>query len=119
MVLVFREIEKCLDSIMSFGSLMNMPPPISLPVYNNINDMLHQCYTEIGEQSTLKAANETANVLKKGELANHKTINCQLSLDRTWQKRGHVSINGIVTVISKQNGKCLMFLHYPRNAEGV
>ena len=33
--------------------------------------------------------------------------NCQVSVDGTWQKRGHASINGVVTVIADNNGNCL------------
>ena len=30
-----------------------------------------------------------------------------VSLDGTWQKRGHSSVNGVVTAISKETGKCV------------
>ena len=32
---------------------------------------------------------------------------CTVSVDGTWQKRGHASHNGVVTVISTDTGKCL------------
>ena len=32
---------------------------------------------------------------------------CGISLDGTWQKRGHASHNGVVTAISLQTKKCL------------
>ena len=30
-----------------------------------------------------------------------------VSQDGTWQKRGHSSVNGVITVISKETGKCV------------
>ena len=35
------------------------------------------------------------------------TIQCQVSVDGTWQKRGHSSFNGVVTAISTLTGKCI------------
>jgi len=32
---------------------------------------------------------------------------CGISLDGAWQRRGHVSHNGVVTAISLQTKKCL------------
>ena len=32
---------------------------------------------------------------------------CGVSCDRTWQRRGHSSLNGCVTTLSMETGKCL------------
>lgn len=103
-VLAFREIGKGFRSIKSFASLMNMPKPISLPTYNRINDMLHGAYEKVCKQSMEKAASDTAK--SRGQIAN-ETIKCPVSVDGSWQKRGYASMNGIVSVISNENGKCL------------
>ena len=55
-------------------------------------------------QSCKNAALETT--IKLGG-SSDVVIDCQVSVDGTWQKRGHSSLNGVVTVISKENGKCL------------
>jgi len=34
-------------------------------------------------------------------------LQIDVSVDGTWQKCGHSSLNGVVTVMSKENGKCL------------
>ena len=44
-------------------SVMNMPPPMSLPAYNNINDILHECYQEVALKSTSNAAQVTSKHL--------------------------------------------------------
>ena len=34
-------------------------------------------------------------------------VECPVSLDGTWQRRGHASHNGVVTALSVDTGKCL------------
>ena len=80
---------------------------MSLPAYNNINDILHKCYGALALESTSNAAEETTNLLSRNSHPPDEIRDCQVSVDGTWQKRGHASMNGVVTVISKENGKCL------------
>ena len=96
---------------------MNMPPPMSLPTYDNINVMLHECYSEITQNSMKMGADET--ITKVGQQEHDGVTNCQVSVDSTWQKHGHASMNGIVTLISKENGECLDMVCFPKNAEDV
>ena len=59
---------------------------------------------ESGEDKSIKAAGkEVHNRLSEGAIVN----NCQESLDGTWQKHGHSSLNGAVTAISCMTGKFL------------
>ena len=104
MVLAFGEIGKGYRSMKSFTSLMNIPPPISLRSYNRINDTLHNTYITVSNQSMVNAAQNTANSRHQ---INNETIKCPVSVDGTWQKRGHASTNGVVTVISNENEKCI------------
>ena len=104
-VLAFREIGKGYASIKKFSTLMNMPPAISKLTYNRINELLHLNYTQVANFSSKTAAKETYNLCKVRD--EDEISNCQVSVDGTWQKRGHASINGVVTVISRENGKCL------------
>ena len=62
-------------------------------------------YTKVAVESTSQAAQETV-ILLNGSLTEIAT-NCQVSIDRTLQKRGHESMNGAVTLISRENGKCI------------
>ena len=41
------------------------------------------------------------------EACNNEAGECGISLDGTWQTRGHVSHNGVVTPISLDKKKCL------------
>ena len=37
------------------------------------------------------------------------TVNTAVSVDGPWQRRGYASLNGLVTAISIDNGKCLTY----------
>lgn len=107
MIMSFREVGKGYLSIKKFTGLLNMPPCISLQRYNAINDKLHKAYAVAAQSSTLKASKETHELIaSKSNLVTNVT-DCRVSFDGTWQKRGHASINGVVTAISGENGKCL------------
>ena len=104
-VLAFREIGKGYQAMRDFSSYMNFPPPLSKFCYNQTNSLLYDCYKEVAEASCKNAADEVrvANGNKED------VSNCQVSVDGTWQKRGHASINGVVTVISKTCFGCKMW----------
>lgn len=113
-VLSFREIGKGYQSIQLFSTFMNMPPPLSRPAYNRINDILHVTYKEMADKSTSSAAEQ----IRKASGNINDIQNCQASFDGTWQRRGHASINGVVTAISSFNGKCLDVHVMSKNCSG-
>ncbi|GFY06587.1 uncharacterized protein TNCV_3524431 [Trichonephila clavipes] len=54
-----------------------------------------------------KSMNETASEVHKKNNFN-EVIQCGVSVDGTWQRRGHLSLNGCVSVISTDTGKLLV-----------
>ena len=81
-----------------------MLPPLAKKSYNRINDVLHQLYCEVASNSMLDSANEIHSLVKEGQ---DVVVDEDISLDGTWQKKGHSSKNGVVTAISASTGKCL------------
>ena len=83
---------------------MNLSPPVTRSNYDAINKKLHVALKETVVESCQKAAKETRQSLD----CNDDDIiqGCQVSVDGTWQKRGHISLNGLM-LISRENGKCL------------
>ena len=80
---------------------MNIPS-----VTYNADDKINKNYETVGQQVTNKAALETRNFIKNN--ASHDdTIQCQVLVDGTWQKRGHSSFNDVVRTISTLTGKCI------------
>ena len=70
--------------------------------YNDINKLLVDAYNDVAKEGMRKTPSEV-NQLCSRKVNNHGL--CRVSADGTWQKRGHASLNGIVTLIS--NGKCI------------
>ena len=103
MVFAFREIGKGYRSMTTFGTFMNMPPPMQNQTFNRINSMLHEAYESVAEDSMKEASREVHNLSQQTS----EVKDCQVSVDGTWQKRGYSSLNGVVTVISSKVGKCL------------
>ena len=57
--------------------------------------------------SMKRAAQEVRKLSPNCIAGNDEPINTRVSVDGTWQKRGHSSMNGIVTIMSAETAKCL------------
>ena len=68
---------------------------------NNNFDLISTTFSvaakEVAEKSMLDAANELRH-------ADDSIADIGVSVDGTWQRRGFVSLNGTITVISMDNG---------------
>ena len=106
-VLSFREIGCGYAKMKNFSMLMNMESPMSKRTYNNTNNQLHKAYTSAMKNSVSAAAIETRKLVLKDTYEAEKVADCKVSVDGTWQRRGHASINGVVVAISTENGKVL------------
>ena len=100
----------------TFAALMSMPPPMTPKSFNYLTNKLCKAYETVAIQSTTRAAFQTRMNLF---VDHNKPINCQVSVDGTWQKRGHQSLNVIVIIISKENGKCLDAIVLSKKCRGL
>ena len=101
-VLAFREIGRGHNAMKTFSKVMNMPEPPTRRIFTKIqNKKLLPVVKQLASDSMVNNAMEVReqNANDAGE--------CGVSIDGTWQKRGHASHNGIVTVISLDSKKCL------------
>lgn len=101
-VLAFREIGRGHTAMTTFSKVMNMPAPPARSAFTKIQNekvlpVVKQLASDSMVNNALKVRDEHAN--DNGE--------CGISIDGTWQKRGHTSHNGVVTVISLDSKKCL------------
>lgn len=78
----------------TFCALMNLPPPPTKSVTHT--KVLKEVLEEVAEESMKKAVEENSG---------NKDI--AAAFDGTWQKRGHTSLNGVVTATSFDTGKIL------------
>ena len=87
-----------------FSSCMNMPPPVAKKAFTSWFNETLEAYENVAIQSMGRAASE----VKQDKSAD---INdCLVTIDGTWQKRGHKSLNGAVVAASSE-GKIIDF-HY-------
>ena len=100
-LIAFREIGKGHQAIRCFSRCMNMKS-ISKNGYSNLIKELCDAYLNAADVSKSKAALEIKQYGVKEVDGKHL---CQCSLDGSWQKRGHASLNGVVTAIA--SGKWL------------
>ena len=101
-VLAFREIGRGHNAMKTFTKVTNMPAPPTLRIFTKIhNEKLLPVVKQLASDSMVNNAMEVReqNANDAGE--------CGISINGTWQKRGHASHNHIVTVISLHSKKCL------------
>lgn len=83
--------------------LLNLPsPPVEFEHYN---DILLKSLEEVAEESMVSTTKEAiqCNFDEDGNSSN----NLSIGLDGTWQKRGHTSLNGVVSVSGIDTGQIL------------
>ena len=105
MVVAFREFGKGLTAMETFTQCMNMPNCIGQKPYDSIQKSLLRAYKEVSQWSQSCAAKETRE--KLGLTSDDAVADLNVSVDGTWQTRGFSSLNGVVTLMSSINGKCL------------
>ena len=112
-VSAFREIGRGYAAIETFCGFMNMPPPMNKTTYQDIVDGMHISYTEAADESMKAAACELVEMAHEDnneyDDGDGSHVDVAVSVDGTWQKRGYASLNGAVTVIGLDNGKCLAY----------
>ena len=83
-----------------------MPRPFTCKTYSNINEKLALAYDTVAKECLLSAAKE----VRKTPLTPEAEIeDCHVTIDGTWQERGHSSFNGVVAATSSK-GKVIDFI---------
>ena len=87
-----------------FCGIMNMPAPPKPNAYYKNNKSILKAVKTVAEKS-MKDASDEIHALKGSNDAG--ISQCGVSCDGTCQRRGHSSMNGCVTTLSIDTGKCL------------
>jgi len=90
----------------TFSTLMDMPTCVSNFSYNEINKSIHPIYQECADESMKRAASEIRNQIDPN-VAEDKTVDSDICIDGSWQKRGYSSLVGTVTGVSRETKKVL------------
>ena len=93
----FREIGKCYNAIKSFCTSMGMLQPFMPKVFTSFVHKITTAYEKIASESMKNAAIET-----RGNPIDQGMMDCQVTIDGTWQKEGHSSLHGVVVGISRE-----------------
>ena len=105
--MAFREIGKGYSALETFCGIMNMPAPMNVKAFNEMQLKIADAYLKVSKTSMTDAAEEIRqDSIQEGD-SEDSVANITVSCDGTWPKRGHSSLNGVVTVIAADTGKCL------------
>ena len=80
-----------------------MPPPPKPNAYQRHNKALMKAAKKVDGETMQTAAGEIHQLSHDA----NEIIKCGVSCDGMWQMRGYSSMNGCVTVLSMETGKCL------------
>ncbi|GFV93361.1 uncharacterized protein TNCV_3685841 [Trichonephila clavipes] len=86
-------------------AVLNLPPFLSKLAFRQQEKKLLSAAISIGE----KIRNDAAKGIRQLKKSIHGTVNCGVSVDGTWQRRGFSSLNGCVSAISVDTGKIIDF----------
>ena len=99
-----RSIGRGHSGATKFCSLMNMPPPPTAREYQKNARTIAKHVKVIAKDGMSSAAKEIRDAQHARE---DDLVNCGVSCDGTWQKRGYSSQDGCVIVMSIDTGKVL------------
>ena len=110
-VVAFRETREGLEGIRNGTGYLKIFS-VADPSYQVINEELLSACEYVANKSMTKAAIEVSAkaLYVMLILTDAGMLNCEVSVDGSWQKRGHSSLNGAVTAPS--DGNVLMFTFY-------
>ena len=87
-----------LESGKTLCSILNIPnPPVK---YHKFNDIVTTALQAVAENCMQEAAKEAV-------MENEGSMDIAVAIDGSWQKRGHTSLNGVVTATSVDTGKVI------------
>lgn len=96
-----------------FCAIMNMPKPMSESVWYDYKRTIHTGAKSAADRHLLEAVeqvHQTYTEMHLAEPGDGGVIDISVSIDGSWQKRGHTSHNGIVTVIDIMTGLIIDFV---------
>ena len=109
-IIAFREIGRGFQAIEKFSECMNMYCITETPFTTLNNSHIYKAYNETASASMKRAADELQDDTVNGP------IKKRAKLDGAWSKRGHSSLNGVVTLIV--DDKCLDIQAYSKHCKG-
>ena len=76
-----------------------------IPVTQNNYDKLVMKFGDVAKVVAEESMNDAADDIRSNTEPSDGVVNRGISSDGSWQRKGYSSLNGVVTVISIDNGK--------------
>lgn len=99
-----RSLGRGYSALQNFSLYLNSPPPMTKNNYRKVFREIHSATRTVALESMRNAA---AEVRRMDPDQDDGFINTAVSVDGTWQRRGHASHHGVVTANSVKSGKCI------------
>ena len=110
--MAMREIGRGHTALEKLCGFLNLPEPPHITTVNDIQKNIVDAYNNAASHSMISAASEIEGTKDENGICDI-TVSC----DGIWQKRGYSSLNGIVTVISGDTGKCIDYRIRTKNCK--
>ena len=99
MVSFIRSIGRGHSALDNFSLFVNSPPPMTKKNYKKVFKRVACATKVVAFDSMRRAATEFKEL--------SESTDCAVSLDGSWQRRGHASHHGVVSCILVETGKCI------------
>ena len=99
MVSFIRSIGRGHSALDNFCLFVNSPPPMTKKNYRKVFKRIGSASKAVALDSMRKAATQFSEF--------SDSTDCAVSLDGSWQRRGHASHHGVVSCILVETGKCI------------
>ena len=114
-IIALRENGNGYAGLESVCGYVNLVPPMNVNSFNKSMGDIISSYKQCAEDSMNSAAENVRQMNNEITVDNEKIVDIVVSSDGAWQKRGHDSLNGVVTIIQNDVGQCIDY-SFLRNA---
>ena len=99
------------------AKIVNMPPIMNKDNFDAINDKLYDAYMSGATESMNRAAFEVRKITNPS-CKNDDLIDCTVSIDGSWLRKGFASLNGVVAATSHDNSKVIDVVVLSKSCQG-
>ena len=106
-IIALRENGKGYAGLESVCGYMNLVPAMNVNSFNKSMGDIISSYKQCAEDKVNSAAENVRQMNNEITVDNETIVDIVVSSDGTWQKRGHDSLNGVVTIIRNDVRQCI------------
>ena len=86
-----------------------MPPPMHIKSFNEMQQNIASVYQDSANNDSMQSASDELRNGHEKFSQKNEMADIVVFCDGTWQRRGFSSLNGVVTVIASDTGKCVYY----------